>query len=316
MQTEEKLEIVGVDVSKSALDICGIRGVSSVPNAEAGVDKLVQKLTAMPGCHVICENTGGYEALMVGRLQREGITVSSINPRQVRDFAKAMGRLEKTDDVDAKVIREYGLRIRPAATAALSASEVLLRELVTARSQLIEARTQEIAQAEHYAAKAVKKLSQARIRLIEKQILELDKQIEETIQEAEVLRTKASRIREIKGVGPATTGAILAYMPELGQLTDKQASKLAGLAPINHDSGLFRGQRHIRGGRPKARKAIYMAAMVAAHHNPILKAFYSQLVARGKSPKLAITAVMRKLIVLMNRLLKNPSFTLATGDRC
>ena len=304
---------IGVDISKARLDVHEPgKAHAAYPNDKAGIARLVKALTSLGGqAHVICEPTGGYERPLADALWKAGIAVSLVNPRQVRDFARSRGLLAKTDKLDAKVLSDYGATNKPAATAQPSAASEELTELVDRLGQLNATRTQERNRLEkNPQSKTVKKDEQSLLRDLEKHIAAIQKEIAALIARNDHLCSKAERMKEIKGVGEVTAASMLAYMPELGTLSRNQAAALAGLAPINCDSGKMHGQRHIHGGRAKARKALYMAAVNMCVFNHICRAKYQRLVERGKSKKLAITAIMRHLIVLLNSAIKNPDLCL------
>lgn len=310
MSEQDSLQFIGVDVSKHDLAIQFPDQSWSAANTAEGHAGLIARLAGLGSVQVICEATGGYERALVMALHQAGVAVSVINPRQVRDFARACGRLAKTDRIDAAVLRDYGARLKPRADAAPSCADEAFAELVRARQELVALITDEINRREHVRLPALLKLSKARQKQLERQLAELDVLIDEHVAADQQLAARSARLQQVVGVGRISALSVLALLPELGTLQDGQAASLAGLAPINRDSGQHRGQRHIHGGRPAVRKALYMTALASIRHNPILKAFYTQLRARGKPAKVAITAVMRKLVILMNRLIKNPQFSL------
>ena len=303
---------IGVDVAKPTLAIQFPDQVWSTTNTAAGHGAFVAKLRALAQPHVICEATGGYQHALVMALHQAGIAVSVINPRQVRDFARACGRLAKTDAIDASILRQYGEKLRPAADPVPAEGAAEFAELVRARQELVALITDETNRREHARLRTLVKLSQARQRQLEKQLAALDALIDAHLAARTALAAKAERLQQVAGVGRVSAFTVLALLPELGTLRDNQASALAGVAPLNHDSGQFRGQRHIHGGRSAVRRVLYMAALAATQHNSILKVFYLRLRQNGKPAKVALTAVMRKLIILMNRLLKNPQFNLVS----
>jgi len=273
---------------------------------------LVKALKKLPEpAWVICEPSGGYERELLEALWAAGITVSLVNAARIRAFARAQGLLAKTDEIDASVLREFGELLQPAALAAPSPERQKLAALVQRREQLIiilSTEEQRLAQARDA---AVRKLGASLIKELQKQVEQLEEMIETQINDDKTLKAQSERLQQVKGIGQVTASTLLAEMPELGKLSRNEAGALAGVAPYNRDSGVLRGRRTIRGGRVQVRRVLYMAALVAARFNPILKAFYQRLLADGKPKKLALTAVMRKLIVLLNHLLKNPEFKLA-----
>ena len=307
MPSQDRLVFIGVDVAKTSLAIQFPDQPWSTANNAQGHAALIAKLKAFSAVQVICEATGGYERALVHALHQAAISVSVINPRQIRDFARACGKPDKTDTIDTSVIYEYGERMRPEPAPAPRAGQERFTELVRARQELVALITDETNRREHVVLPALRKLSQARQKQLEKQLAQLDRLIDEHIAADAALQTKAGRLQQVTGVGRVSAFSVLALLPELRSLRDAEASALAGVAPLNNDSGQYRGQRHIHGGRAAVRKVLYMDALAASIHNPILKAFYQRIRAHGKP---AITAVMRKLVVLLNRLLKNPNFCL------
>lgn len=307
---QESLSFIGVDVAKLTLAIQFPDHLWSTANTAQGHVAFLAKIPSLGAVHVICEATGGYERAVVTALHQAGIRVSVINPRQVRDFARACGRLAKTDAIDAGILRDYGEKLRPPADSPPLEGEAEFAELVRARQEVVSLITDELNRREHARSPVLIKLSHSRQKQLEKQLAELDRLIDEHIAAHAELVKKAERLQQVAGVGRVSALTVLALLPELGRIGDAQASALVGVAPLNHDSGQFRGQRHIHGGRAAVRRVLYMAALAAVRHNTILKAFYQCLRANGKPAKVALTAVMRKLTVLLNRLLKNPHFTL------
>ena len=312
MPTQDGLSFLGVDVAKPTLAIQFPDQTWSTANTAQGHASFVARCQALGPVHVICEATGGYERALVLALHQAGIAVSVINPRQVRDFARACGRLAKTDAIDAALLRDYGEKLRPPADPPPAEGAEEFAELVRARQELVALITDEINRREHARLPTLLKLSHARQKQLEKQLATLDAWLDAHLTARTELMAKADRLQQVAGVGRVSALTVLALVPELGRIGDAQASALVGVAPLNRDSGQFRGQRHIHGGRAAVRRVLYMAALAAIRHNSILKAFYQGLRTRGKPAKLALTAVMRKLIVLMNRLLKNPQFNLVS----
>ena len=312
MPLQESPVFIGVDVAKLTLAIQFPDHLWSTANTPPGHAAFLAKLKPHRAVHIICEATGGYERGVVLALHQAGLAVSVINPRQVRDFARACGRLAKTDAIDAALLARYGAALRPAPDPAPAADSAEFAELVRARQDLVALITDEINRREHATLPALLKLSRARQRQLEKQLSTLDALITDHIRRDAALKAKSERLQQVAGVGCVSAFTFLALLPELGTLRDSQAAAIAGVAPLNRDSGQFRGQRHIHGGRAAVRRVLYMAALTATVHNPILKAFYQRLRQHGKPAKVALVAVMRKLIVLLNRLLKNPAFTLVS----
>jgi transposase len=306
------LVYVGMDVAKATLDLQAL--TTSCPrsrqfaNSPVGHRALVCWLQDLGDVHVVCEASGGYERAVVTALQQAPIAVSVVNPRHARDFARAQGRLAKTDRLDAHVLAQFGQRLQPAATPALSVAQRQLAELVARRQQVQQLRSAEHNRLEHATHPAVRRQVQRHLLGLDRQMEQLQGWITELVQAEPSLANKVARLCTVIGVGQITAVVLLATMPELGALNRRQAAALVGVAPFNRDSGPRRGHRLIRGGRAVARRALYMAALVAAFANPRFQVFYQRLIAAGKAPKVALVAVMRKLIILLNQLLKNPEF--------
>ncbi len=310
-QNNTSILYVGLDVAKSSLQLDLAGKSHALTNDAKGHARLIQLLREHPKTHVVCEATGGYEQSAVRALHAAGLAVSIIEAGRVRHFAKAKGLRAKTDPIDATVLSEYGRTFKPVATLAPTATQARLAEVSTRRLQLIETRIAESNRADHYTDKLLLRQSRQLLRLLEKQIAACDQTLAELIAGDETLKVRAERLDAIPGVGVVTAATVLAELPELGTISDQAAAALVGVAPYNRDSGDHTGTRHIAGGRKEVRCALYMAALSAVKHDAILKAFYTRLRAAGKEPKVALVAAMRKLVVLMNRLLKNPEFQLA-----
>lgn len=303
----------GVDVSKNHLDlaILGQRPLR-YPNTTEGRNALLATLRKAAGpVQVICEPSGGYERSLLEDLWTAKQAVSLVNATRVRAFARARGLLAKTDEIDAAVLRAYGERLTPAAMTAPSPLRERLAALVQRREQLVEILATEQQRLHQSRNDSVQKMGRQLAKVLENQIAQLDEMVAELIASDDTLRRHHNRLQQVQGVGPVTSATLLAQLPELGELADKQIGALAGLVPYNRDSGQQRGRRVIHGGRVQVRRVLYMAALTATRYNPILKRFYQRLLAAGKPKKLALTAVMRKLVTLLNHLLKNPQFILA-----
>jgi transposase len=310
-QTNTITMFAGLDVAKSSLQLHLANQFHTLSNDAKGHRQLVKLLRGQPAVQVICEATGGYEQSVLHALHQAAIPASLIEAGRVRYFAKAKGLRAKTDPIDAAVLTEYGAAFGPAPTPAPSTTQRQLSELITRRRQLLDLKIIEINRADHYSDPFSQKQSRQLLALLEKQIAQCDERINRLIEQDQTLQAKAQRLDAIPGVGPTTAAVVLAEMPELGQLSASAAAALAGVAPYNEDSGNQTSPRHIAGGRKAVRSALYMAALSAVRHDRILKAFYLRLRSAGKKPKVALTACMRKLVVLMNRLLKNPNLQLA-----
>ncbi len=302
---------VGLDVAKLSLELHLNSRFHTLANDAKGHAQLLKLLRAHPLAHVICEATGGYEQPVVRVLQAAGIAVSVLEASRVRYFARAQGLRAKTDPIDAAVLSDYGRAVQPAAAQPPSPQQQALASLVQRRRQLIHLVAIERNHTEHYTDRFRVRQAGQLIRLLEKQIQQCDQAMAELIAQDSQLTHKAQRLKAIPGVGPVVALTVLAEMPELGKLTDQTAAALAGVAPYNRESGQQQKVRRIAGGRRSVRTALYMATLSAVRHDRILKEFYTRLRTAGKKPLVAITACMRKLIILMNRLLKNDLFQLA-----
>lgn len=310
-QNNTPILYVGLDVAKASLQLDLAGQPHSLANDAKGHARLLKLLRDHPTARIVCEATGGYEKGVVAALHAAQVPASVVEAGRVRHYARALGQRAKTDPIDAPVLSAYGRAIQPPPTPAPTAQQTRLAELSTRRLQLIATRIAASNRAEHYAEKLCVRQARQLLRLLEKQIQECDCAITELIAADEKLQAQAERLDAIPGVGAVTAGTVLAEMPELGRISDAAAAALVGVAPYNRDSGAMVGVRHIAGGRGGVRCAIYMAALSAVRYDAILKAFYLKLRAAGKKPKVALVACMRKLVVLMNRLLKNPKFQLA-----
>jgi len=303
----------GVDIGKTSLDV-SLAGQPPCrhPNDAAGIAALITALKKLPQpVQVICEPSGGYERDLLAALWGAGLAVSLVHAARVRAFARAQGRLAKTDPIDAVVLREFGELLRPGTLAAPSPERERLAALVQRREQLVNLLSMEDQRLAQTRDAVVQKMSGRLLKELQTQIDQMDKLIAAQIAADVTLKGQSERLQQVQGVGPVTATTLLADLPELGTLSRNESGALAGVAPYNQDSGAHRGRRTIRGGRVKVRRVLYMAALVASRFNPILKTFYDRLVAAGKPKKVALVAVMRKLIVLLNHLLKNPNFKLA-----
>ena len=302
---------VGLDVAKLTLQIDLQGKALAVANTSAGHKSLLTHLRRLhtKACcpvHVVCEGTGGYERAVVAALQEAEIAVSVHNAARVRAFARAQGRLAKTDALDAAVLSDFGGAMRPESDTPPSESEAALEALVVRRDQLKELVALEARREEHHHHPGVKKEAALLQKQLAAHLARIEAQISALLAAAAEIKARVERLTSVAGVGAVSAYTLLAYLPELGKLPRGAISALAGVAPMNADSGPVRGQRHIRGGRAPARKALYMAALCATLHNPLIKAYYQGLKARGKAAKVALTAVMHKLLIHLNSLLKNP----------
>jgi transposase len=294
----------GLDIAKHNLQLHLAGRFCDLPNSAAGHRRLLKLLAKNPGVQVICEATGGYERDVVAALHQAAIPVSVLNPARVRYFARAQGQRAKTDPIDAAVLTAYGKALGPKVTPPRTPGQEQLTELVRRRGQLVELLVAQRQQAERLTLPGLLRQARKLIRQLEADLEQIQHQLQELQAQDRSLEQRAQTLQTIAGVGSVTACAVLAELPELGTLNRAQAAALAGLAPHPRESGQWQGRRSIGGGRPAARRSLYMAALVASRSNPILKEFYQRLRAAGKPAKVALTAVMRKLVVLMNHLLK------------
>ena len=296
---------VGIDVSKAQLDVAmRPEGRFAVVNDEQGRAQLRERLQAVAPTLVVLEATGGVELPLTSALVLVGLPVVVVNPRQVRDFAKATGQLAKTDAIDAHVLARFAEVIRPELRPLPDEQTQALAALVTRRQQLIEMLTAEKNRLMS-ARPTIRKNLRAHIAWLERALQQADTDLAEAIRQSPVWREKEALLRSVPGIGPVLTTTLLANLPELGTLTQKQIAALVGVAPLNRDSGTLRGRRTVWGGRARVRTALYMAAIVAARFNPVICAFNQRLLAAGKAKKVALVACMRKLLTIVNAMLKH-----------
>jgi transposase len=296
---------IGVDVAKASLDVAWAERTRRFANNKSGLGALSKWVKQSPlAVHLICEASGGYERGLLDAAEVNGIKVSLVQANRVRQYARAAGILAKTDKVDARVLCAFGSTMQPEPRAPLSAQQKQLRELETQRrhlSRMLVAEQNRLAQLND---KELQRLTRSLLVTLKRQMAAIDARIAGLIAQDQSLKEKAQKLTAIAGVGTRTAVLLLAQIPELGTLNRAQAAALAGLAPFNRDSGTLRGKRTIFGGRRALRCGLYMAALVAARHNLILRNFYQRLRSKGKPPKVALTAVMRKLLLALNHTLK------------
>lgn len=307
--TDQSTAFLGVDVAQDHLDLCGPNlslHPTRITNAPRTILSLLRGLHRKhPGLHVVCEATGGCENALLQACWKLGVPISRLNPAWVRDFARSQGRLAKTDAIDASVLAAYGRAFHPKPTPEPSAAQQRLSQITARREDLKAMIVAETNRLDKLADPSLRRWLKNHLIVLQKQISQLDQLLEDTINADPLLRAKCDCLATTKGVGRLTAAVLLASLPELGTLSRHAAAALAGVAPFNRDSGNLRGKRSIRGGRPCARRALYMASLVASRYNPILRDFYQRLRANGKAPKVALTALMRKLVVHLNSCLKN-----------
>ena len=311
MSNTEKF--VGIDVSKSELEV-HVRPTSdrmTFANTEDGIALLIDFLKPFSASLVVIEATGGIEMVVVNALAAKTFPVVVVNARQIRDFAKAIGKLAKTDLLDAQVIAHFAEAVRPPLrplkdeqTQRLHALNMRRRQLV----QMIKAEQNRLITAPKWTIKTIK----SHIAWLKKDLAKIDKEISNFIKDSPIWREKDAILQSFKGIGSVTSSTLLAAVPELGNINSKQLSALVGVAPLNRDSGLFRGKRTVWGGRENVRSVLYMAAMTAIRFNPVIQQFYKRLRDAGKPHKVAITACMRKMLVILNSMMKNQTYWMPT----
>lgn len=304
MMSERKY--VGIDVDKINLEVAfdPEQPKKSFPNDKGGFKTLIKLFQESAVDHVVMEATGGFENPFAVALTRSSIAVSVVNPRHVRSFAKAMGYLAKTDAIDARVILEFAEAIKPKSRPIKDKQSQQLTDLVTRQEQLVRMLAAEKNRL-HTANKSVRKNIEDHIKWLKRQIKDIDIELRKCIEGSSIWRVKDDLLQSVPGVGPKTSAKLIASLPELGNLNRRQIAALVGVAPFNRDSGSFRGRRTIWGGRAQVRCALYMAVLSATKHNSVIRAFYQRLVEAGKAKKLALTACMRKLIIILNTMMKN-----------
>ncbi|MFZ9886547.1 MAG: IS110 family transposase [Myxococcota bacterium] len=299
--------IVGVDVAKKHIDIY-VEPVGERFRADlndASLPTIVERMAAMRPEMVVMEATGGYERPLACSLAAAKVPVAVVNPRQIRDFARSMGRLAKTDRIDAQVIAKFGtlMKVRPSVFPEPLTEEAA--ELVARRRQLIEMRTAEKNRLKMARSKRLERDISAHIRWLNERIADIDEDIDAWLRKAPGFQQKAELLLSVPGAGKVLVSTLLTELPELGQLNSKEIAALVGVAPFNRDSGAYRGKRTITGGRASLRRVLYMAALVAKTHNVTIRTFYERLVEAGKPKKLAITACMRKLLGILNAMARS-----------
>lgn len=299
---------VGIDVAKEKVDVAvrpsGERWEAA--NDTKGIRQLSRRLRKLGEALVVMEATGGYEAALALALQKAGLGVCVVNPRQVRDFAKGKGLLAKTDSLDAGILAEYAETYRPEPRRLPDEEAREMAALLARRRQLIDMRTAETNRLEH-APRDVRGRILAHVRWLESEIDRTERDLDEKMRRSPLYLDKNERLRGVPGVGKQTAFSLTLNLPELGTLNRKQVAALAGVAPFNRDSGRWRGKKSVWGGRANVRAALYMAAVVASRHNQVIRAFYEKLLVAGKPKKLALTACMRKLLTILNAMTRTSS---------
>ncbi|NGZ11690.1 MAG: IS110 family transposase [Nitrospira sp. LK70] len=303
---ERTEQFVGIDISKKQLDLAihPLHTGEVVAHTEAGILHVVERLRALQPARIVLEATRGFERGLVRALAAAQLPVIVVNPRQVRDFAKATGQLAKTDTLDARVLARFAEAIRPALRPVPDAAMEEARALLARRRQLIDMVTAEKNRLERAAAPLQPHI-QRHITWLCTELTRVQADLDASIQQSPIWQTQHDLLQSVLGVGPVMSRTLLAELQELGTLTHKQIAALVGVAPLNHESGTLRGRRHVWGGRAPVRAALYMATLVATKWNPVIRRFYHHLQASGKAKKVALVACMRKLLVILNAMLKH-----------
>jgi len=303
---KEGTMFVGIDVSKERLDVA-LRPTAEawqVANDAAGIADVCARLTQSAPVLIVLEATGGYESAAAAALGAAGLPVVVVNPRQVRDFAKAVGKLAKTDRIDAQVLALFAERVRPEIRSLTSEAAQELEDLLSRRRQILEMLQAERNRLEH-ARGTVRRDVIEHTRYLERRLVRVDSDLDQRIRESPVWRAKEDLLRSVPGVGPVLSRTLIAELPELGRLSRQEIAALVGVAPLNRDSGRMRGRRSTWGGRARIRAVLYMAAVVASRRNAAIQTFYLRLRATGKPGKVALVACMRKLLVILNSMVRN-----------
>lgn len=298
---------VGIDVSKERLDVAvGSSGeVWQVTNDEAGHSELRARLATASPRLVVLEASGGYEAMVAGALWEAGFQVAVVNPRQVRDFARGMGKLAKTDRIDARVLALFGEKVPLEVRAPIDGEAKELQAMVLRRRQLVEMLTMEKNRRGLVPVGRARKSLDKHIAWLEEAVRRASDDIDQTVRKSPLWREQEDLLRSFKGIGPVSARTILVELPELGTLTRRKIAALVGVAPFNRDSGKFRGKRMIAGGRSHVRTVLYMAAVTAARSNPVIRAMYQRLLAAGKAKKVALIACLRKILTILSAMMRN-----------
>ena len=302
---------IGIDISKHSFDVFVLEKNKELvlTNDSEGIFKCVELCQKIQPGLVVMEATGVYAMPLASHLQAEGFGVAIINPRRIRDFARALGQMAKTDKIDAQVIAKFAATLEPMPHELISDNSRKLKALIARRKQLLGMHTAELNRMEHAFDNEVKQSIEAIVKAIEKQLDKVDKETDDVIRQMPELKQKAEFLQSIPGIGKTTAHMLVAELPELGILNRRQIAALVGLAPINRDSGAFRGKRMTGGGRKHVRTKLYMPTLVATQFNPVIKKYYRSLVdERGKCKMIALTAAMRKLLCIMNTMLKNSQY--------
>ena len=299
-------DFVGIDVSKDRLDVhvCPSGQAFTVPHHDQGLEQLVNELRALAPTLIVMEATGGFEIAVAAALASAALPLAIVNPRQIRDFARATGRLAKTDALDAQVIALFAERVRPEPRPLADADSQSLAELIARRRQVVEMLGMETNRLHQSRNPRVQHMVKASLKTLKAQLAELDRDIDDSIKRSPIWRAADDLLTSVPGVGDVTAHTLIADLPELGQLDRRRLAALVGVAPINRDSGQMRGKRTIAGGRTDVRNALYMATLAAIRWNPVISKHYKALVERGRPKKIALVACMRRLLGILNAIMR------------
>jgi len=303
----KKENFAGIDVSQGYLDLAirPRKEMKRFTNDKVGIDDLVVFLRKLPSTSVVMEATGGLEGPVAAALAVAGIPTAIVNPRQVRDFARATGKLAKTDAIDANVLAHFAEALRPEPRPLPDKKSKEMSDLLARRGQVVGMITAEKNRLSRVVSLRVVEAVKAHIVFLEVELENIDSDLKQAVKDSPLWRAKEDLLRSVPGIGHVTSITLLCDLPELGTLGRKEIASLVGVAPINRDSGTYRGKRMVWGGRARVRSALYMATLVATRHNPIIMAFYHRLVEAGKANKVALTACMRKLLTILNAMVKH-----------
>ena len=298
---------LGIDIAKTCFDVADTDGnlLGRFPNNADGIRKYIRSTASLKPALIAMEATGGYERKLALILHEHGFRVVIVNPRRIRDFARASGQMAKTDKIDAVMIARYAALLSPEQQTPISRKSFQLKDLVSRKRQLVSMRSMEKNRLEHATAHDIKTSINQTIKYLNKQITKTELAIDNMLAADEALSARAFRLATVPGIGHATAAFLVVELPELGSCNKRQIAALAGVAPVNRDSGMFRGKRMTGGGRSQIRTLLYMPTLVAIQHNPAIRAFYRRLVDQGKPKMTAVVAAMRKLLIILNTMLKN-----------
>jgi transposase len=300
-------QCIGIDVAKHHFDLYDLDAQQSrrLENTPDGIRQCVVFCNDATPELVVMEATGGYEVPLATTLQAEGFAVAVVNPRRIRDFAKAVGQMAKTDKLDARIIAQFGATLEPMPTEQIRENTQKIKALVARRTQLVGLHTAEANRLEHAGLPEIQRSIDILLKAIKAELESIDRQIEDHIRKTPELKQKSEMLKSVPGIGETTASMLVTELPELGRYNRRQIAALVGVAPINRDSGLFRGKRMTGGGRKDIRSRLFLPTLVAVRYNPILKAYYQRLLEQGKCKMVALIAAMRKLLCILNTMLKN-----------